>query len=174
MEPNTRIRFNPAALILIILGIFAVAFPLTSTMTVGVITGFGFIMIALFLLISSSHTFAFNKGVSILSIILAILSIIAGLTIIINPAAMSGFASFITYFAGFVLIFNGISLIAAGTSFRHLLYMGILNLIIGILYIFLAYYMLNPLYLGLIIGIWLILTGILDLFRLEYEEYIDV
>ena len=174
MESNIKYKFNPAALILILLGIIAVAFPLASTMTVGVITGFSFIMIALFLIISGANTFSYNKGLSILSIILAILSIILGWMIIFNPFAMSAYASFITYLAGFIMIFNGISLLAAGSNFRHLLYMGILNIIMGILFIILAFYVLNPLYLGLVIGIWLIMAGILELFKPEYEEYIDV
>lgn len=72
------------------------------------------------------------------------------------------------------MIFNGISLIIFGLEFRPMIYMGILTLISGILYIIIAFYMLNPLNLGLLIGIWLILTGVLYLFMPEYKDYIDV
>lgn len=170
MASGLKFKFNPAALLLIILGIIAIAYPLASTMTVGFITGLSFIMIALFLFISGANTFSYNKGLSILSIILAILSIIIGFAMIFNPLAMSGYASFITYLAGFIMIFDGISLLAAGSNLKYLLYMGIINIIMGILFIIMAFYMLNPLYLGIVIGIWLILTGILNLFKPEYEE----
>lgn len=174
MVSNVSLKFNPIALILIMLGIIAVAFPLASTMTVGVLTGVVLFFIALFLFLSASQTFAYNKIVSICSIILAIICIILGWAVIFNPMAMAGFASFITYIAGFIMIFNGISLMVLGSEFRHMTYMGILTLIFGILYIIIAFYMLNPLNLGLLIGIWLILTGIFELFVPEYQDYIDV
>ena len=174
MGSDRSVKFNPAALILILLGILAVAFPLASTMTVGVLTGFVFLLVAMFLFLSSAHTFAFNKAVSILSIILAILAIIAGWMVILNPLVMSSFASLLTYLAGIIMIINGISLLAVGLEFGHLTYVGIVNIIFGILYIIIAFYVLNPIYLGALIGIWLILEGILDLFKVDYEDYIDV
>lgn len=45
MVSNVSLKFNPIALILIMLGIIAVAFPLASTMTVGVLTGVVFFLL---------------------------------------------------------------------------------------------------------------------------------
>lgn len=175
MEPEIKFRFNPGALILILLGILAIAFPFVSTMTVGVITGFVFLLVAFFLVISGAGTFSYNKALGILSIILAIICFIFGWMIILDISVMSIFASFITYLAGFVMIFNGISLIALAGNFRPLTYMGIINILFGIAYIIIAFYLLNPIYLGIVIGIWLILAGILHLYVPEFkEDVIDV
>jgi uncharacterized membrane protein HdeD (DUF308 family) len=143
----------------IILGLLVIIFPLFSVFTVSVIAGIGILFLGIWLLIQSFTDWEGSKGTSIAYLILGIFAIIVGIGLFGNILAFSFLVSLWLYIAGFFLIFSGImSLVAkpgmAGKS------SGALGIILGILYIVLASYAWNPYYLGLLIGIWLIVDGI--------------
>ena len=73
-----------------------------------------------------------------------------------------------------MLIIAGITSLATSKSYKPKLYSGLSSVIFGILYIILGMFVENPIYLGIIVGIWLILTGIFYGYERETEEeFID-
>ncbi|RAP43625.1 DUF308 domain-containing protein [uncultured Methanosphaera sp.] len=174
MNFKRNFQLNFSALILILLGILSILFPLVSTMTIGIISGFMFLMVALMLFTIAAGQMVFNKAVGILSILLAIISIIFSWLLLFNPAVISVIASYMIYILGFIMIISGISHLIATWEFKPLRIMGILDVIFGIIYILVGVLVNDPRNMGLVIGIWLILMGILSCFTLTRQEYIDI
>jgi len=143
----------------IILGILVIVFPLISVFTVSLIAGIGILFLGIWLLIQSFGVWATNKGVSISYLILGILAIILGIGLFGNILAFSFLVSLALYVAGFFLIISGILSMFSkeGPAGKG---SGVLGIILGILYMILAAYAWNPIYLAILIGIWLIIDGI--------------
>ncbi len=147
----------------IILGILVIAFPLFSVFTASVLAGFAIIFLGIWLLAQSFGVWGESKGASIAYLILGLIAIIGGIGLFGSVLAFSFLASFWLYFAGFFLIISGIMsfFVKEGTTGKGV---GGLGIILGILYIILGAYAWNPLYLAMLIGIWLIIEGITIIF----------
>lgn len=152
----------------IILGILLMAFPLMTVFAASVITGLGIIFIGIWLLLQSFKTWEANKGLSIAALILGIIGIIVGIGLFGKILAFSIFAGMIIYIGGFFLIITGIITLfsGAGSSAK---WRGLIGIILGILYIIIGLYALNPLYLGWLIGLFLFIEGIFALFTPSEE-----
>ncbi len=142
----------------IILGILVIAFPLISIFTASVLAGLGILFLGIWLFVKSFDSWTINKGISIMQLILGILAIIVGIGLFGHILIFSALVSFWLYLAGFFLLISGVfSIFGASTANKGA---GGLGIILGILYIILAFYAFNPFYLAIIIGIWLIIDGI--------------
>lgn len=147
----------------IILGILVMVFPLFSVFTVSVLAGLTVLLIGIWLLSLGFHAWGASKGMGIAYLILGILAIFVGLALFGNILALSFLASFWFYFGGFFLIIAGIMGFFAR---EHTVHKGsnALLVIMGILYIILGAYALDPYYLAIIIGIGLVIDGFVLLF----------
>ena len=67
------------------------------------------------------------------------------------------------YFAGIMLIIVGLVSLINNRSSRYGFYTGITGIVLGVLYIIIGTYLSNPIVLGSLIGIWLVISGILKL-----------
>lgn len=161
----SRVNVNTTSIIYILLGLISILFPLVSTVTLGVISGFMCLMIALLLFITSVGVLKISRSGGVLLLVLAIICLIFSLLLMFNPNVLSAFTSFLVYIIGIFMIISGIFYILIDRTFKPLLILGIMTLIFGILYIIIGSYIYNPVHLGLLIGVWLILTGILSLFK---------
>ena len=143
----------------ILLGLAVIAFPLISVFIVSDIVAIGLIFIGIWLLAQSVVTWSESKAMSILALIIGILGVIVGIGLFGKVLAFSIFAGIIIYLGGIFLIVSGvISLISGkGNAGRA---GGFLGIVLGILYLIIGVYALNPFYLALLIGLWLVLTGI--------------
>ena len=151
-------------LLAIILGLIVIAFPAIGVVAASFIAGFAVIMLAIWFLIAGVAEVHVDRVVGILYAILGIVSLIIGFGLIFNPALFAFIAGLILYLAGIVLILGGIIALLGGLHVRYRVYSGILGIILGIIYIILGSLAFNPIYLGFLIGIWLIVTGIFSLF----------
>jgi uncharacterized membrane protein HdeD (DUF308 family) len=147
----------------IILGLMVIAFPLISVFTVSVLAGLGVLFLGIWFLVQTFAVWEDSKAASIAYLILGILGIVAGIGLIGNIVAFSFLASFILYLAGFFLLMSGILTLFTGEG-GAAKGVGGLGIIIGILYIILGMYAWNPFYLAVLIGIWLIISGIFQFF----------
>ncbi|NYB51230.1 MAG: DUF308 domain-containing protein [Methanobacteriaceae archaeon] len=152
-------------LLAIILGIIVLAFPLAGLVAASVLTGFVVLMIAIWLLIVGGSQMEISKTAGILNIILGIIVLIIGIGLIFNPAIFAFLTGFILYLAGFFLIIAGIIALLSRNDFKNATWAGVLGIVLGILYIILGTFAFDPLYLGVLIGIWLILSGVLSIFE---------
>ncbi len=151
------------ALVLIVLGLIIIAFPLLGVVPFAILTGLAVLFLGVGLLAVGISSMRTNKGWGIAALILGILAIILGLGFIFIPGWFSFAAAIFVFIAGVLLILAGIAALAS--RIEGGLYGGLITLIIGIIYIIIAFYIKDPLYLGILIGIWLLITGILTLFQ---------
>lgn len=156
----------------IILGLMVIAFPLISVFTFSVLAGLGVLILGIWFLVQSFHIWESSKGGSIAYLILGIIAIIAGIGLVGNILALSFLASFILYLAGFFLLMSGILTLFAGEG-GSAKGVGVFGIILGILYIILGLYAWDPIYLAFLIGIWLVISGIFQLFAPGKESAAD-
>jgi len=150
----------------IILGLMVIAFPLISVFTFSVLAGLGILILGIWFLVQCFHVWESSKGVSIAYLILGIIAIIAGIGLVGNILALSFLASFILYLAGFFLLISGILTLFTGEG-GSAKGVGAFGIVLGILYIILGLYAWDPFYLALLIGLWLIISGIFHMFGMD-------
>ena len=153
------------AIILIILGLIVLAFPLLGVIPFSVLTGIAVLFLGFGLLFMGIASMGESAIMGIVEIILGFLALILGLGFIFNPVLFSFVAALFVFIAGIFLIIAGIVAIITKTTGSR--WTGLVALILGIIYIIVAAFIKNPLYLGIIIGLWLIITGIIMLFQKE-------
>lgn len=151
----------------IILGLIVIAFPIAGVVAASILTGFLILLIGIWLLLACANVWSVSKAAAILNLIVGILALYIGVDLLLNIYLFSFLAGFLLYLAGIFLIIAGIVSLFAREK-KYALWGGVLGIILGILYIILGTYAFNPIYLGFLIGIWLIINGIF-LF-LEPEE----
>jgi len=142
----------------IVLGIVVMAFPFFGLFTASVLAGFSILLIGIALLVFGVAEMSTSKPAGIAFSILGILVLIAGLGLFGNIAAFTVLASFWLYLSGFILVVSGIVHLFSKSKYMRVA--GVVGLILGILYIMLGTFVMNPLVLAVLIGIWLVLTGL--------------
>lgn len=148
----------------IILGILVIAFPVVGVVAASFIAGFAVIMLAIWFLIAGVSEMYVSRLVGILYLILGIIALIIGFGLIFNPALFAFLTGVVLYLAGVLMIIAGIIALLGGMEAKYRVWGGVLGIVLGIVYIILGSYAFNPIYLGFLIGIWLLLTGIFSFF----------
>lgn len=154
-----------SALILIVLGLIIIAFPLLGVIPFSVLTGLAVLFLGVGLLAAGITSMGESRALGIVELTLGVLAIILGMGFIFNPSLFSFVAAVFVFIAGLFLIISGI--VALATRIGGNIWTGLIALILGIIYMIVAIYVANPLYLGILIGIWLLITGILTLLQKE-------
>jgi uncharacterized membrane protein HdeD (DUF308 family) len=147
----------------IILGLVVIAFPLISVLTFSVLMGIGIIFLGIWFFSQSFHVWEKNLAAGIADLLLGIIAVLFGIVFLGDVPAFE-FLTFLGLYivglfliiAGFMALFSGKDLKARG--------IGILGIIFGILYFVLGVYVANPFFLAVIIGAFLILAGIMEIF----------
>lgn len=152
-------------LLAIILGIIVLAFPLAGLVAASVLTGFVVLMIAIWLLIVGGSQMEVSKSAGILNLILGIIVLVIGIGLLFSPALFAFLTAFLLYLAGLFLIIAGIIALFARKDFKNATWAGLAGIILGVLYIILGTFAFHPMYLGLLIGVWLVINGILMFFE---------
>ena len=83
--------------------------------------------------------------------------------LIFNPALLGFLTEMTLYLAGIMLIMVAVASLINNRTSRYGFYIGIAGIILGLLYIIIGTYLSNPIILGTLIGIWLVISGILKL-----------
>jgi membrane protein HdeD len=153
-----------SAIVLIILGLIVLAFPLLGVVPAAVLTGFLVLILGLGLLFGGIMEMGESAGLGILEIILGIIALVLGIGFIFNPSLFSFVAGLIVYIVGLFLIIVGI--VGIITKAGNSRWNGVIALIIGLLYVAVGtLFASNPIYLGILIGLWLLIMGIMMLFQ---------
>ena len=138
------------SIIAIILGILIIAFPMLGVIAASDILGLSVLL-------------EYNTTRGLINTILGILMLIISLGLIFNPSIFAFLTALTIYLAGIFLIIIGLIIIVGNRDNKYGFWMGILGIVLGVIYIILGTYINNPLILGSLIGIWLLVTGILNL-----------
>jgi len=144
----------------IVLGILLIVFPFVGTLSLTYIAGILLLLLGIYFLVVGMHIWSASKISSAINIILGILAIVLGGLVIGNILVFSFLIGYYLWILAFLLVLTGLNgLLTRGstigrTSSIVLILCGILSLIWGVLAIE------NPMYVGVLIGIGLIVDGI--------------
>ncbi|BDZ69931.1 DUF308 domain-containing protein [Methanobacterium petrolearium] len=151
------------AIVLIILGLIVLAFPLLGLIPIAVLTGLGVAFMGIGLILAGFSDREVSSGLGLLEIVLGIIALVLGLGFILNPGLFSFIAGLLVALAGLFLIIIGI--VAVFTKTGGSRWNGVVAIIIGLVYIIFGYIIKDPFWLGVLIGLWLLLTGIIMFFQ---------
>ena len=152
-----------SAIVLIVLGLIVLAFPLLGVVPAALITGFVVLIFGLGLIFNGISQMEANMGIGLTEVILGIIAFVLGIGITANPGLFAMFIGFMVFIVGLFLVIAGIIILLTKSDDQK--WNGILAIIIGILYMIVGNFVSNPIYLGLLIAIWLIIMGIMMLFQ---------
>lgn len=151
----------------IILGILIMVFPVVGVVAASFVAGFGVIMLAIWFLIAGVAELQVSRLVGVLLVILGIIALIIGFDLVFNLALFAFLTGIVLYLAGILMIIAGIISLLDGLDVKYRVWGGVLGIVLGIIYIILGTFAFDPIYLGFLIGIWLLLTGIFSIFAGE-------
>lgn len=151
------------SLLAILLGLLIIIFPVIGVIGVSDLIGLSVLLISIYLLLVGVSVIDYNKSGSIIDIILGMILLFLSLCLIFNPALLGFLAEITLYLAGIMLIIVGVVSLINNRHSRYAFYIGISGVVLGLLYIIIGTYVANPIILGTLIGIWLLISGVLNL-----------
>lgn len=156
------------SIIAIILGVITIAFPMLGIIGAADILGLSVLLLAIFLLANGVSEVEYNTTRGLINTILGLIMLIISLGLIFNPSIFAFLTALTIYLAGIFLILIGLIIIVGNRDNKYGFWMGILGILLGVIYIIIGTYINNPLILGSLIGIWLLVTGVLNLINDGY------
>ena len=147
----------------ILLGLIIIAFPIMGVIGVSSLIGLSVLLMSVYLLVIGISIIDYNTSGSILDLFLGIVLLLLSICLIFNPALLGFLAEITLYLAGIMLIVVGLVSLINNRVSRYGFYIGIAGVVLGLLYIIIGTYIANPIVLGTLIGIWLIISGVLKL-----------
>ncbi|MDR3063057.1 MAG: DUF308 domain-containing protein [Methanobrevibacter sp.] len=151
------------SILTIFLGILIICLPLFGINSAYSIIGLSILLLGIFLLISGIAEIDYSPTRSIISIILGFVMLVLSLGFIFN-LNLFGIISEITLFLGgiFLMVIGLITLIGNKNN-KYGFWIGIIGVLMGILYIIIGLLFPEPLFLGFLVGLWLLICGALRL-----------
>lgn len=151
----------------ILLGLIVIFFPLISVFTINDIAGIGIIFLGIWFLAQSFKAGGFAAGAA--GLLLAIFALVLGIVFIKDIKALAFFTFVALYIVGFFIALAGITSLISGESLKSKA-IGALGVIFGIIFVVVGTYVGNPFVLAAIIGAFLIIAGIMEIFDLFGEN----
>ncbi|MGL6298701.1 MAG: DUF308 domain-containing protein [Methanobacteriaceae archaeon] len=151
------------SIIAIVLGIIIVAFPLFGALAASTIIGLSILLLAIWLLVSGISSIEYDTLQSVLNIVIGVIALVLSLGILFVPSLFAFLASITLYLAGILLIIIGLVTIIGNRDNKFGFWPGVAGVVLGVIYFVVGTYIKDPLILGALIGIWLIITGIFQL-----------
>lgn len=159
-ERNMALRIR--GVLAILFGLILLILPDFGLWTLTAILGFILILIGLGLLVFGAFTFHASKAAGVAFLVLGVLGLIMGIGLFGNVGAFVTLAGLGLYISGFILIIAGlIHVIKPQTRFSR--EVGLIGIIMGVVYLILGSFAVDPRGLSILMGIWLIIAGITSL-----------
>lgn len=151
------------SILAMILGLIIIIFPVMGIIGVSDLIGLSILLISIYLLVVGVSIIDYNKSGAIIDLVLGLVLLFLSICLIFN-AGLFGFLAQITlYLAGIMLIVVGVVSLINNRQSRYGFYIGIAGVVLGLVYIVVGTYVANPVILGILIGAWLVISGILRL-----------
>ncbi len=151
------------SLLAILLGLMIIIFPVMGVIGVADLIGLSILLISIYLLIVGVAIIDYNKTGAILDLFLGIILLLLSICLIFNFPILGFLAEITLYLAGIMLIVVGVVSLINNRQSRYGFYIGIAGVVLGLLYIIVGTYVTDPIVLGTLIGLWLVISGILKL-----------
>ena len=151
------------SLLAIILGLIIIIFPMMGVIGVSSLIGLSVLLMSIYLLVVGVSIIDYNTSGAIIDLFLGVVLLLLSICLIFNPALLGFLTEISLYLAGIMLIIVGLASLINNRTSRYSFYIGIAGIVLGLLYIIIGTYLANPIILGTLIGIWLVISGILKL-----------
>jgi uncharacterized membrane protein HdeD (DUF308 family) len=151
------------SLLAIIFGIMIIAFPMIGIISSSAILGLSVLLISIFTLMTGLMIIDYNTSGAIIDIILSMILLFISIGIIFNPTLIGFLTEISLYLGGIILIIGGVVSLINNRTSKNGFYIGIAGIILGVIYIIVGTYVANPIILGTLIGIWLVISGVMRL-----------
>lgn len=151
------------SLLTIILGLIIIIFPFMGVIGVADLISLSVMLISIYLLVVGVAIIDYNKTGAILDFVLGIILLFLSILLIFNPAMLGFLAEITLYLAGIMLIVVGLVSLINNRHSRYGFYIGVAGIVLGLLYIVIGTYIRDPIVLGTLIGLWLVISGVLKL-----------
>ena len=151
------------SLLAVILGLTIIIFPILGLIGVSSLIGLSVLLMSIYLLVVGVAIMDYNRTGAVLDLILGMLLLFLSIGLIFNPALLGFLTEITLYLAGIMLIIVAVVSLINNRTSRYGFYIGIAGIVLGLLYIVIGTYISNPIVLGTLIGIWLVISGILKL-----------
>ncbi|MEE3490309.1 MAG: DUF308 domain-containing protein [Methanobrevibacter sp.] len=151
------------SLLAIILGLIIITFPIMGIIGVADLIGLSVLLISIYMLVVGVAIMDYNRNGAILDMVLGVILLFLSILLIFNPATLGFLAQITLYLAGIMLILVGLVSLINNRQSRFGFYIGIAGIVLGLLYIVIGTYVSDPVILGILIGIWLVISGVLKL-----------
>lgn len=147
----------------IILGIIIIAFPMIGVIGTSALFGLSTLLVSIIVLMIGVSIMDYNTLGAVTDYVVGVIMLIISLLIIFNPTYFASLAAIILYIAGIFIMVIGLIALINNRDAKYGFYIGISGIVLGIIYIIIGTYIKDPLILGSLIGIWLIITGVLKI-----------
>ncbi|WP_178649044.1 DUF308 domain-containing protein [uncultured Methanobrevibacter sp.] len=147
----------------IILGIIIIAFPMIGVIGTSALFGLSTLLVSIIVLMIGVSIMDYNTLGAVTDYVVGVIMLIISLLIIFNPTYFAFLAAIILYIAGIFIMVIGLIALINNRDAKYGFYIGISGIVLGIIYIIIGTYIKDPLILGSLIGIWLIITGVLKI-----------
>ena len=151
------------SILAMLLGLIIIIFPIMGVIGVADLIGLSLLFISIYLLVVGVAIIDYNKSGAILDLILGIILLFLSICLIYNVGIFGFLAQITFYLAGIVLIIVGLVSLINNRQSRYGFYIGVAGVVLGLLYIVIGTYVADPVILGVLIGAWLVISGILKL-----------
>ena len=151
------------SLLAIILGLMIIIFPILGVIGVADLIGLSILLISIYLLVVGVSIIDYNKSGAVLDLTLGLILLFLSICLIFDFEILGALAQITLYLAGIMLIVVGVVSLINNRQSRYGFYIGIAGVILGLLYIVIGTYITNPIILGTLIGLWLVISGVLKL-----------
>ena len=151
------------SLLAIILGLIIIIFPIMGFIGVADLIGLSILLVSIYMLVVGISIIDYNTSGAVLDLVLGIILLLLSICLIFNPALLGFLAEITLYLAGIMLIVVGLVSLINNRQSRYGFYIGIAGIVLGLLYIIIGSYITDPIILGTLIGIWLVISGALKL-----------
>ena len=151
------------SLLAILLGLIIIIFPIIGVIGVSSLIGLSVLLVSIYLLVVGVAIIDYNTSGAIIDLLLGLILLLLSIGLIFNPALLGFLTEISLYFAGIMLIIVGLASLINNRNSRYGFYIGIAGIVLGVLYIIIGTYLANPIVLGSLIGIWLVISGVLKL-----------
>ena len=151
------------SLLSILFGLIIIIFPIMGIIGISSLISLSVLLMSIYLLVVGIIIIDYNSSGAILDLILGIILLLLSICLIFHPALLGFLAQISMYFAGIMLIIVAVVSLINNRNTRYGFYSGIIGIILGLAYIIIGTYLSNPIILGTLIGIWLVISGIFKL-----------
>ena len=156
-------KYKFISILAMIFGFILIIFPTMGIIGTADLISLSILLVSIYLLIAGVAAIDYNKSGAILNLILGVVLLLLSICLIYDPAVVDFLTAITLYLSGIMLIVVGIVELINNRQSKFGFYIGICGVVLGLIYIIVGTYVKEPLVLGALIGLWLIICGVLSL-----------